>query len=96
MTVTVTMTMWSICICSRVVVVHMRSDPVLRNTRNVVWGLVSLMKRSNMNNKWWCFLGVHEFETYGATYVQTDYGCAWYRYHLRCKCCGKMKSKNMR
>ncbi|UYD59119.1 hypothetical protein HPMBJEAJ_00004 [Aeromonas phage avDM6] len=52
-----------------------------------------------MNNKWWCFFGVHEYEIFDTQWVREDHMIrGWKSYHrlyIRCKCCGKVKFKNM-
>lgn len=51
-----------------------------------------------MNNKWWCLFGVHEYEIFDTQWVRDEHWGYWKSYHrvyVKCKCCGKIKSKNM-
>lgn len=48
-----------------------------------------------MNIKWWCLFGVHEYDII-KNVTLTDYsGARGSRWILKCKCCGRMKKKDL-
>ncbi len=49
------------------------------------------------SQKFWCFLGVHEYKTVRTGRFENTWGGEVYRsrtyYDLQCACCGKMKTR---